>query len=71
MIQNYRQYKITQAWAERFERALAELEALSPSGDKMPTMHPVLRAAQASALRSQLADLRLELEAYLYPSTGG
>ena len=60
MIKNERQYRITRAQAEKFERALAELLA-SPG---TPGVHPVLQKAQIEALRSQLGDLKAELEEY-------
>lgn len=56
MIKNERQYRITNAQAEQFERALAA----EPDRD----LHPLLVKAQEDALRSQLADLRVELEEY-------
>jgi ribosome-binding protein aMBF1 (putative translation factor) len=57
MIKNERQYRITKAQATKFEHALAQRDA-------GPPVHPLLRKAQEDALRSQLADLRAELEAY-------
>src|SRR5437660_1890695 len=69
MIKNERQYRITKAEAERFEKALAEL----PEKEAEQEVHRMLRKAQADALRSQLADLRAELQEYdslragLYP----
>src|SRR5205085_1818873 len=59
MIKNERQYAITKAQAEKFERALAELRR-RPAGN----VHPVLRRAEIEAVRSQLADLRSELHQY-------
>ena len=59
MIKNDRQYRITKAQAEKFERAINEA-AVSPH----PKVHPVLRKAEMDALKSQLADLREELEEY-------
>ncbi len=61
MIKNERQYAITKAQAEKFAQAL---EQLSRSPAKGPAAHPLLRKAEADALRSQLADLRAELEEY-------
>jgi len=59
MIKNDRQYRITKAQAEKFERAIKEA-AVSPR----PNVPPALRKAQMDALKSQLADLREELEEY-------
>jgi ribosome-binding protein aMBF1 (putative translation factor) len=59
MIKNERQYAITKVQSEKFERALAELRQ-RPAGN----VHPVLHKAETEALRSQLADLRSELEQY-------
>ncbi len=59
MIKNDRQYCITKAQAEKFERAVKEAAA-SPR----PNVHPALRKAKMDALKSHLADLREELEEY-------
>ena len=53
MIKNERQYHITRAQAEKFERTLAQLAEHSAEGTPM---HPLLLKAQQDALRSQLAD---------------
>lgn len=60
MIKNERQYRITRAQAEKFERALRELENKKERAE----VHPRLQTAQADALRSQLEDLRSELHEY-------
>ena len=60
MIKNERQYRITRAQAEKFERALAELVAKPDT----PDVHRALHRAQIEALRSQLGDLEAELEEY-------
>jgi len=60
MIKNERQYRITRAQAEKFERALAQVRSEDAAGE----VHPVLREAQADALESQLDDLRAELDEY-------
>ena len=60
MIKNERQYRITKAQAERFEHAIRELES-APANQRV---HPKLQKAQTDALRSQLSDLRAELEEY-------
>jgi ribosome-binding protein aMBF1 (putative translation factor) len=59
MIKNDRQFRITKAQAERFEKALKEAAA-SPKR----AVHPVLLKAETDALKSQLSDLRRELEDY-------
>ena len=61
MIKNERQYAITKAQATQFAQAL---EQLSRGRARGPAAHPLLRKAEADALRSQLADLRAELEEY-------
>lgn len=60
MIKNERQYRITRAQAEKFEHAMAELV----SAPDTPGVHPVLKKAQIDALRSQLGDLKAELDEY-------
>jgi len=61
MIKNERQYKITKAQAEKFEQAIARLARTSqPDNDG----NQLLRDIEEEALRSQLADLREELEEY-------
>jgi transcriptional regulator with XRE-family HTH domain len=59
MIRNERQYRITKSQVEKFELALQQL-GKTENGDT----HPLLRKAQEDAVRSQLADLRAELEEY-------
>ena len=67
MIKNERQYRISRAQAERFVRALKELE----EGPRQETLgHPVLKKAQKDALRSQLVDLEAELREYETLRTG-
>src|SRR5262249_19863132 len=61
MIKNERQYAITKAQADKFAQAL---ERLSKSPAKGEAIHPLLRKAEAEALRSQLADVRAELADY-------
>lgn len=61
MIKNERQYRITKAQLAKFERALEQL-AQGPFGGKQ--MHPLLQKAQEDALRSQMVDLRAQIEEY-------
>ncbi len=67
MITNERQYRITRAQAEKFMQALARLSQPTAADEQI---HPLLRKAQADALRSQLEDLNAELEAYEALRTG-
>lgn len=59
MIKNERQYRITKAQVDTFERALADF--LARNNDHM---HPLLRQAHRDALQSQITDLRSQLEEY-------
>ena len=61
MIKNERQYRITRAEAQRFERSLQKLE-IGPPENK--SIHPKLWQAQIDGLRSQLSDLQQELSHY-------
>ena len=61
MITNERQYRITRAQAEKFKQALARLSQPTAADEQI---HPLLRKAQADALRSQLDDLNADLYAY-------
>jgi ribosome-binding protein aMBF1 (putative translation factor) len=61
MIKNERQYRITKAQAIKLETALEQVKSASGGPS---SVHPRLRQAQADALRSQLGDLHVELEAY-------
>ena len=60
MIKNDRQYRITKAEAAKFGKALRELESQPTPKD----IDPVIAAAQAEALRTQLEDLRAEIKQY-------
>jgi len=60
MIKNERQYRITKAQADKFETTIARLQ-VAPQDKRV---HPKLQKAQIDALRSQLADLRKEIEEY-------
>lgn len=60
MIKNERQYRITKAEADKFEATIAKVQ--SAPEDKR--VHPKLRKAQIDALKSQLADLRTDIEEY-------
>lgn len=59
MIKNERQYKITKAQADRFSQTLERLELDSGEG-----VHPLIAKARTDAVRSQLADLEMELAEY-------
>lgn len=59
MIKNERQYRITKAQIEKFE---ASLTGLATHGDA--EIHPLLREAEASAIRSQLENLQREVADY-------
>lgn len=61
MIKNERQYRITKAQVERFERSLSELRVRSQENSDV---HPLIAKAQEKAVRSQLADLKSELREY-------
>ena len=61
MIRNERQYRITRAQAERFERTLTELR--SDNGEDRD-IHPLIAKAREDAVSSQLEDLRSELKEY-------
>ena len=59
LIKNERQYHITKSQAEKFEKAIHEMENVQESN-----MHPVLRKAQSDAMKSQVEDLQREIEEY-------
>lgn len=61
MIKSKRQYRVTKAQADKFEAALRHGTERSASSDPI---HPLLRRAQADAIRSQLNDLMVEIEEY-------
>ena len=62
MIKNERQYRITKAQAERFAATLEEhVKSKRTSGEET---HPLLIRAEEDALRSQLEDLRVQIEEY-------
>ncbi len=61
MIKNERQYRITKTQARRFEQTLNELMSGS-FGDE--ELHPLIVKAREDAIRSQLSELRSELEEY-------
>jgi ribosome-binding protein aMBF1 (putative translation factor) len=61
MIKNERQYRITKAQAIKLAEAL---ERVARASGDAALVHPRLLQAQADALRSQLADLQTQLEAY-------
>ncbi len=61
MITNERQYKITRKRAVGFARAIEQFDTRS---HECTDVHPRLLRAELEALKSQLADLRTELEEY-------
>ena len=61
MIKNERQYRITRAQADRFERILAELRR--DNGEDRD-IHPLIAKAREDAVSSQLEDLKSELREY-------
>ncbi len=72
MIKNERQYRITKSQAQQFEQALARIHSspADPNRDAQ-AMHPLLRKAEAEALRSQLEDLHGQLREYEDLAKGG
>jgi len=61
MIKNERQYRITRAQAQNFELALDSLEK---SKAEVLEIDPILKAAEKDAMRSQLDELRGQLQEY-------
>ena len=61
MIKNERQYRITKTQAEKFAQAL---EGMLDEPDEASDIHPLVRKAQEDALRSQLTELRQQLDDY-------
>jgi len=59
MIRNERQYRITKAQLEKFERGFAARSPTPP-----PDIHPRIAQAQRDAISSQMDELREELAAY-------
>jgi len=59
MIKNEKQYRIAKAQVRRFEDAIAELSRLAPSN-----ISARLWEAQRGAARSQMEELREQVEAY-------
>ncbi|MEI9941991.1 MAG: helix-turn-helix transcriptional regulator [Pseudomonadota bacterium] len=66
MIRNERQYKITKAQLEDFDRKLQTLSTAA-----VPGVHPRIVIAQRDAIQSQVEDLREELRAYEGLQTAG
>jgi ribosome-binding protein aMBF1 (putative translation factor)/dephospho-CoA kinase len=60
VIKNERQYRITKAQAEKFERAIREVENAPPKEN----VSPKLRKAQIDGLRSQWTELRELIDEY-------
>ena len=61
MIKNERQYRITRAQVERFERTIKELRSRSQTDSNV---HPLIAKAQEDAVSSQLEDLKREMREY-------
>ncbi len=61
MIKNERQYRITKAQADKFERALAQSRAIPEINNKL---HPLVQKAQRDSMVSQFDDLKAELREY-------
>ena len=61
MITNEREYKITRKKAVGFARAIEQFDTMS---EARTDVHPRLLRAEREALKSQLADLRSELDEY-------
>ena len=61
MIKNERQYRITKAEADKFERLITDLEVGSAADLSIPA---AFRKAEIDGLRSQLADLRNQIQEY-------
>ena len=61
MIKNERQYRITRAQVERFERTIRELRSRSQTDSDV---HPLIAKAQEDAVSSQLEDLKREMREY-------
>lgn len=67
MIKNERQYRITKAQAEKFERTLEQLiERKAERGH----LDPILAQAEENGLRSILADLQAQIEEYIELKSG-
>jgi ribosome-binding protein aMBF1 (putative translation factor) len=64
VIKNERQYRITKAMADRFEKSLRELSRHGPAAD------PLLHKAQVDAAASQLEEMRGQLHEYEALSSG-
>lgn len=62
MIKNERQYRITKAQMEKFEEAIAQFQLPPLTGQNH--IHPILKKAEEDGLRSQLEELRFEVEEY-------
>lgn len=60
MIENERQYRLTQAQAVKFEATLRRLQSAPPN----PNLHPDLQQAEIDGVKSILEELREEIAAY-------
>lgn len=61
MIKNERQYRVTKAQAERFTKALRNLDAGGPDRSEVTSR---LLTVQKEALQSQLSDLEGDIQEY-------
>lgn len=66
MIRNERQYRITKAQVDEFDRKMRSLSERVP-----PEIHPRIAQAQRAAIQSQVEELREELSAYETLQKGG
>ncbi len=66
MIRNERQYRITKAQVDEFDRKMHSL-----SGSAPPGIHPRILQAQRDAIQSQVEELREELATYETLQKGG
>jgi ribosome-binding protein aMBF1 (putative translation factor) len=67
MIENDRQYQLTRSQADKFERALAEIQEMPVDATEID---PLIQQAITQGMQSQLEELRAEIEAYEALSSG-
>ena len=68
MIQNERQYKVTQGWAKKFAQAIEDHDPASYEGQDF---HPLAAKIYRDALQSQLDTLNDEIREYEALKAGG